>query len=155
MTKVASCGKQVVILLWKSARVMWRSKLGILSEWCYPFVMASFLLVMRHYIERIKFTSAYEWPRNVLDLGGPPQASPVVASSFSPSMLSATFADVTARTLSATRNLVLYYPANEFVRRLVVDAMRHLAANNPRAGHFTPKSRRGALHQLSLFFHSR
>jgi hypothetical protein len=62
-------------------------------------------LVIRHFIEKIKLTSQYDQPTNVLD--------------------------VNLGAFNQTRNIVLFYPNNELVRKLVENALELMTLSNP------------------------
>lgn len=102
--KISSFAKQIEILMWKNLIIFRRNIIGTLLEIICPFIFVSFLIIIRYFIERIKYRNYLNFPRNVLDL------SPM--------------------TVEQKRNLVLYYPNNELIRGFVADAARLLSLNN-------------------------
>ena len=104
--KLAGLFRQIWILIWKNLITLSRNKFGTFVELFCPIFFSSFLLVIRHFIERIEFKDNYNVPSNVFDLN----------EEFN----------------VKTRRYVLYYPNNPFIRDLVTKAVRLITARNPR-----------------------
>ena len=113
--KIASLPKQILILTWKNFILLRRNLLGTFLELTCPFIFISFLLIIRYFIERIKFFNQYLQSNsgNVLDLY--------------------------ENAISQERDVVLYYPNNELIQKLVEQAVQFLNLNNPE---FVPKSKK-------------
>ena len=112
--KIASVSKQILILNWKNFILLKRNILGTLLELACPLIFISFLLVIRYFIERIKFFNQYSQPNsgNVLELY--------------------------VNSMSQEKVLVLFYPNNKLIQELVENSMQFLKLKNPQ---FAPTSK--------------
>jgi hypothetical protein len=112
--KIASVPKQILILNWKNFILLKRNILGTLLELACPLIFISFLLVIRYFIERIKFFNQYSQPNsgNVLELY--------------------------VNSMSQEKVLVLFYPNNNLIQELVENSMQFLKLKNPQ---FAPTSK--------------
>jgi hypothetical protein len=112
--KIASVPKQILILNWKNFILLKRNILGTLLELACPLIFISFLLVIRYFIERIKFFNQYSQPNsgNVLELY--------------------------VNSMSQEKVLVLFYPNNKLIQELVENSMQFLKLKNPQ---FAPTSK--------------
>lgn len=102
--RIASFARQIAILLWKNLIIMKCNLVGSFLELVSPILFVSFLLIIRHYIERVKFYN-YVQPTNVYDL------------SF--------------YLTNQSRNLVIYYPNSTLIRNLVTNAIGLVRTINP------------------------
>lgn len=102
--KIASPARQILILMWKNMVSTRRNIVGSLLEFVCPVIFISFLLVIRSFIEKLRFTSQFNMPRSILDLR--------------------------FGAFNQTRNLVLYYPNTQLVRQLVQDAIVYFGQSN-------------------------
>ena len=103
--RIARFPKQILILVWKNLLLSRRNLFGTVLEMLCPYLFISFMLVIRSFMERIRLTSQFNMPTSVLD---------VRLGSF-----------------NQTRNLILYFPNTNFVRRLVDNAVNLIVQNNP------------------------
>jgi hypothetical protein len=103
--KIAGLPKQILILIWKNFINSRRNIVGSLLELLCPFIFVSFLLVIRYFIEKIKLTSQFNQPTSVLD--------------------------VRLGSYNQSRNVILYHPDTEFVKKLVQNAVDVIVASNP------------------------
>lgn len=109
--RIANFWRQILILSWKNLIIFRCNLFGTLLEFLSPFVFLAFLLIIRYYIERIRFnTSAFVQPTSVFDI-----------SFF---------------LMNQTRNLVIFYPNTTLVRNFVLSAVQLLKFRNPT---FEPK----------------
>jgi hypothetical protein len=104
--KLAGLFRQIRILIWKNLITLSRNKFATLVELFCPLFFSSFLLVIRHFIERIEYKDYYNVPINVFNFN----------EEFN----------------VKTRRYVLYYPNNPFIKDLVTKAMRLITAKNPK-----------------------
>lgn len=102
--KLAGFLAQIKILMWKMLIILRRNVIGTVLEICCPYLFISFLLLIRYFIERFKLKTFSYVPVNILTFN-----------------MMAT---------DQNRNLILYYPNNEFVRKLVNDAATLLSKIN-------------------------
>jgi hypothetical protein len=109
--KLVGLFRQIGILIWKNLITLSRNKVATFVELVCPIFFSSFLLVIRHFIERIEFKNNYNVPINVFDFN----------EEFN----------------LKTRRYVLYYPNNPFIKDLVTKAMRIITSRNPK---FSPLS---------------
>ena len=112
--KIASVSKQILILNWKNFILLKRNILGTLLELACPLIFISFLLIIRYFIERIKFFNQYSQPNsgNVLELY--------------------------VNSMSQEKVLVLFYPNNKLIQELVESSIQFLKLKNPQ---FAPTSK--------------
>jgi hypothetical protein len=112
--KIASVPKQILILNWKNFILLKRNILGTLFELACPLIFISFLLIIRYFIERIKFFNQYSQPNsgNVLELY--------------------------VNSMSQQKILVLFYPNNKLIQELVENSIQFLKLKNPE---FAPTSK--------------
>lgn len=104
--KIASFPRQILILMWKNLIIFKCNLVGTVLEMLSPFLFLSFLLIIRYYIERIRFSSdMFNMPTNVYDI------------SF--------------YLANQSRNLIVYYPNNSLIRNLVTNAIDVLKFQNP------------------------
>lgn len=109
--RIASLPRQILILTWKNLIIFKCNLFGTVLEFLSPFVFLAFLLIIRYYIERIRYNSSlFNQPNSVLDI-----------SFF---------------LMNQTRNLVIYYPNNTLIRNFVISAVQLLKFKNPT---FDPK----------------
>ena len=113
--KIASLPKQILILTMKNLLLFKRNYVGTSLELLCPFIFISFLLVIRYFIEKIKFYNQ-----------------------FAPSSYSNSVLDLYTNMSMQDRVVVLFYPNNNFIRGLVENAMNFLSLNNPE---FVPTSK--------------
>ena len=111
--KIASLPNQILILNWKNFLLFRRNLLGTILELIFPFIFISFLLIIRYFIERIKFFNQYNQSNsgNVLELY--------------------------VNLMSQEKILVLFYPNNKLIQELVENSVRFLQLKNPE---FSPQS---------------
>lgn len=111
--KIASLPNQILILNWKNLLLFRRNLLGTILELIFPFIFISFLLIIRYFIERIKFFNQYNQSNsgNVLELY--------------------------VNSMSQEKILVLFYPNNKLIQELVENSVRFLKLKNPE---FSPQS---------------
>lgn len=109
--RIASLARQILILTWKNLIIFKCNLFGTVLEFLSPFVFLAFLLIIRYYIERIRYNSSlFNQPNSVFDI-----------SFF---------------LMNQTRNLVIYYPNNTLIRNFVISAVQLLKFKNPT---FDPK----------------
>ncbi len=103
--KIVKLPKQIYILTWKICINTKRNIIGLFFEIVCPLVFVSFLLIIRNFIEKIRLTSEFNEPTSVLN--------------------------VHLGAFNQTRNIVLFYPNNEFVRTMVENAVGLMMLSNP------------------------
>nr|UOU03314.1 ATP-binding cassette subfamily A3-like 1 [Brachionus rubens] len=103
--QIAGLLTQIKILMWKLLITLRRNIIGSMLEILSPYIFVSILIVIRYFIERIKFKTFSYVPTNVLELH--------------------------PMTVQQKRNLILFYPNNEVVRNLVNNAAKLLTLKNP------------------------
>ena len=103
--KLAGFVAQIRILMWKMFIILRRNIIGTLLEIFCPYMFVSFMILIRYFIERLKFKTFSYLQTNVLELH--------------------------PMTVQQKRNLILFYPNNEFVRTLVNNAAKLLTVKNP------------------------
>jgi hypothetical protein len=111
--KIASLPNQILILNRKNFLLFRRNLLGTILELIFPFIFISFLLIIRYFIERIKFFNQHNQSNsgNVLELY--------------------------VNSMSQEKILVLFYPNNKLIQELVENSVRFLKLKNPE---FSPQS---------------
>jgi len=88
-----------------------------------PLLFLSVLLIMRYFIEKIKYYDQYNFPRSVFNIyADPPQLSLTALSQVSEDR--------------NNRNLIFFHPETEFIRQIVQNAADLLQANNK---NFSPR----------------
>ncbi len=115
--RIANLPRQVAILLWKNLILFRRNIFGTMLEIFCPLLFLSVLLIMRYFIEKIKYYDQYNFPRSVFSVyAAPPQLSLTALSQVSEDR--------------SNRNLIFFHPETEFIRQIVQNAADLLQANN-------------------------
>lgn len=123
--KIVSLPYQIFILLWKNGILFRRNIFGTLLEVFCPLLFLSILLIMRYFIEKIKYYDQYNFSRSIFDVFiEPPQVSLTALSQIEEDR--------------SNRNLIFYYPDTEFIRNIVTNAAKLLQDNNK---DFRPQSK--------------
>nr|QUF59429.1 ATP-binding cassette transporter Abca3-like1 [Brachionus angularis] len=91
--------------MWKNFIIFRRNLIGTFLEILCPYIFVSFLIIIRYFIERIRFKNFFNIPKSVLEL------SPL--------------------TIDQKRNLILFYPNNNLIKSFVTNAAQILSSNNP------------------------
>lgn len=103
--------------MWKNGILFRRNILGTLLEIFCPLLFLSILLIMRYFIEKIKYYDQYNFTRSIFNIFTEPPA------------LSFTSLNEVSEDRS-NRNLIFYYPDSEFIRNITINAAKLLASNN-------------------------
>ncbi len=103
--KLAGFFKQIQILFWKNGKLFLRNKLGTFGELIMAFIFILMLLIIRYFVDSQAVAAKTDTTNPLL---------PVLAT-FRP---------------TPGKNVVLYYPKNDFIRALVNATMADLTAVN-------------------------
>jgi hypothetical protein len=109
--RIANFPRQLLILQWKNFILLKRNKIGTLVELLCPILFISFLLVIRHFIDRIKFVSnpQFNRPNNIFEFS--------------------------AALTEQKRNIIAFYPNSQIILNLVQNSIKLIKSFNPM---FTP-----------------
>lgn len=114
---IANLPWQILILMWKNGILFRRNILGTLLEIFCPLLFLSILLIMRFFIEKIKYYDQYNFTRSIFNVFTEPPAL--------------SFTSLNQNTEDRkNRNLIFYYPETEFIRNVTMNAAKLLASNN-------------------------
>jgi hypothetical protein len=124
--KLAGFFKQIQILFWKNGKLFLRNKLGTFGELIMAFIFILMLLIIRYFVDSQAVAAKTDTTNPLL---------PVLAS-FRP---------------TRGKNVVLYYPNNDFIRGLVNATMADLTVVNAT---FRPSSKQPVFWLFQTHFYN-